>query len=48
LFYVIELAKGKPLSERFMAAAQQVGIVLLVGLMLLVTYNDIFRLIGKM
>ncbi|MBI5887328.1 MAG: RIP metalloprotease RseP [Deltaproteobacteria bacterium] len=48
LFYAIELIKGKPLSERFMVIAQQVGIALLVGLMLLVTYNDIFRIIGKM
>lgn len=48
LFYAIELVKGKPLSERFMVIAQQVGIALLVALMLLVTYNDIFRIIGKM
>lgn len=46
LFFGIEAIKGKPLSERFMAVAQQVGIALLVALMLLVTYNDLFRIFG--
>lgn len=45
-FFCIEVVKGKPLSERFMTIAQQVGVALLVALMLLVTYNDIFRIIG--
>jgi regulator of sigma E protease len=48
LFFGIELIKGSPLSERFMGVAQQIGIVLLILLMLLVTYNDIFRIIGKL
>ncbi len=48
MFYGIELIKGSPLSERFMSVAQRIGIALLVALMLLVTYNDIFRLFGKM
>ena len=48
LFFGIEFVKGSPLSEKFMSVAQQVGIALLVGLMLLVTYNDIFRIIGRM
>lgn len=46
LFFGIEAIKGKPLSERFMVVAQQIGIALLVTLMVLVTYNDILRLIG--
>lgn len=46
LFFGIESIKGKPLSERFMSIAQQVGIALLIALMVLVTYNDIFRIIG--
>lgn len=46
LFFGIEYVKGKPLSEKFMSIAQQIGIALLIALMLLVTYNDIFRLLG--
>ncbi|MBI5343826.1 MAG: site-2 protease family protein, partial [Deltaproteobacteria bacterium] len=46
LFLGIESLKGKPLSDRFMGVAQQIGIALLIALMVLVTYNDIFRLIG--
>lgn len=46
LFFGIEGIKGKPLSEKFMAVAQQIGIALLIALMLLVTYNDLFRIFG--
>lgn len=41
LYYLIELAKGSPLSERAMAAGQYVGLALLAGLMGLAFYNDI-------
>lgn len=44
LFFGIESVKGGPLSDRFMGVAQQVGFVLLITLMVLVTYNDIFRI----
>ncbi|MBI5468588.1 MAG: site-2 protease family protein, partial [Deltaproteobacteria bacterium] len=46
LFFGIEAAKGRPLSEKFMTVAQQIGVVLLIGLMVLVTYNDLFRIFG--
>ncbi len=46
LFFGIELIKGKPLSEKFMGVAQQIGIALLIALMVFVTYNDIFRVFG--
>lgn len=46
MFFGFEALKGKPLSERFMAVAQQIGIVLLIGLMVLVTYNDLLRIFG--
>ncbi len=46
LFFGIESVKGRPLSERFMSIAQQIGVALLIALMLLVTYNDIFRLLN--
>ena len=45
LYYLIELAKGSPLSERAMAAGQYVGLVLLAGLMGLAFYNDILQLV---
>ena len=44
LYYVIELVKGSPLSERAMIAGQFLGMALLVGLMSLAFYNDILRL----
>ena len=46
LYYLIELVKGSPLSERAMVAGQYVGIALLVGLMSLAFYNDILRLVS--
>ena len=46
MFFGIEAVTGKPLSEKFMSIAQQVGIVLLITLMVLVTYNDLFRIFG--
>ena len=42
LYYLIELVKGSPLSERAMAAGQFVGLTMLAGLMGLAFYNDIF------
>lgn len=45
LYYLIELVKGRPLSERAMAAGQYVGLALLLGLMGLAFYNDLQGLI---
>ncbi len=47
LYYLIELVKGSPLSERAMAAGQYVGLALLAGLMGLAFYNDILGLVPK-
>lgn len=48
LYYLIELVKGSPLSERAMAAGQYVGLALLAGLMGLAFYNDIVNnLVGN-
>jgi regulator of sigma E protease len=44
LYYLIELIKGSPLSERAQIAGQYVGLVLLVALMGLAFYNDILRI----
>ncbi len=47
VFYTIELIKGSPLSLRKMEIAQQVGLVLLLGLMVLAQYNDIVKFLFK-
>jgi regulator of sigma E protease len=44
LYYLIELVKGSPLSDRAMAAGQYMGMALLVMLMGLAFYNDILRI----
>lgn len=46
LYYVIEVVKGSPVSERVMLLGQQVGIALLAGLMVLAFYNDLTRIFG--
>ncbi|MER3546245.1 MAG: RIP metalloprotease RseP, partial [Rhodanobacteraceae bacterium] len=46
LYYLIELVKGSPLSERAMMAGQYVGMALLVAMMGLAFYNDILRLVS--
>jgi regulator of sigma E protease len=47
LFSLIEWLRGKPVSLRKRELAQQVGMVLLVGLMVFAFYNDIFRWLGQ-
>jgi regulator of sigma E protease len=44
LYYLIELVKGSPVSERTQVAGQYVGLMLLVALMGLAFYNDILRI----
>lgn len=45
LFHIAEAIRGRPLSEATQIAAQRVGIVLLVGIMVLAFYNDIMQLV---
>ncbi|MBN5052422.1 RIP metalloprotease RseP [Stenotrophomonas maltophilia] len=47
LYYLIELVKGSPLSERAVAAGQYIGLTLLAGLMGLAFYNDILGLVPR-
>jgi len=47
LFLIIEMIKGKPLSDKFLERAQIVGFVLLVTLMVFVFGNDIVRNVMK-
>jgi regulator of sigma E protease len=47
LYYVAEIIKGSPVSERVMQIGQPIGMFLLGGLMIIAFYNDIFRMINK-
>jgi len=45
LYYLVELVKGRPVSEQTMVVGQYIGMSLLVALMGLAFYNDIQRLL---
>jgi regulator of sigma E protease len=46
MYYLVEIVKGGPVSERVMEIGQQIGLALLVLLMAFAFYNDINRLIS--
>jgi regulator of sigma E protease len=46
LFFLIEMIKGRPVSERNRERAQQLGLFMLLGLMVFAFYNDIARIIS--
>jgi len=46
MYYVIEIFKGRPLSDRAIEIGQHVGLALLFTLMAFALYNDINRLIS--
>ena len=43
-WYAIEAIRGKPVSERIQAMGMQVGMSLVLMLMVVAFYNDLFRL----
>ena len=45
LFLIVELITGKQPSDKFMERAQVVGMVLLLGLFVLATYNDLTKFV---
>ena len=47
LYYVAEIIKGSPVSERAMQIAQPIGMVLLGGMMMIAFYNDILRVFNS-
>lgn len=47
LYYLIELIKGSPVSEKFLIAGQYAGLAMLASLMGLAFYNDILRLVSN-
>jgi regulator of sigma E protease len=44
-FFLIEAARGRPVSERNRERAQQVGLFMLISLMIFAFYNDIVRIL---
>lgn len=44
VYFAVEAITGKPVSERVQIIGQQIGLVLLGGLMFLAFYNDIWRM----
>jgi regulator of sigma E protease len=47
VFLIIEMIKGKPLSDKFLERAQMVGFVILLTLMVFVFGNDILKIVKK-
>jgi regulator of sigma E protease len=47
MYYVVEILKGRPVSERAMQIGQHIGMAVLFTLMLLALYNDVNRLISN-
>jgi regulator of sigma E protease len=46
VYYGLEAIKGKPLSERFMAITQRLGLGMIASLMFVALFNDLSRLFG--
>jgi regulator of sigma E protease len=44
-FLLVEKVKGSPVNERVLGYSQMVGLVLILGLVVFVTYNDLRRLL---
>lgn len=47
MYYMLEIFKGSPLSEKTMAIGQQIGMALLLVLMVFAIYNDVTRLVNS-
>ena len=45
MYYLIESVARRPMSEKLQALGQQVGLVILLGLMGIAVYNDILRML---
>jgi regulator of sigma E protease len=43
MYYLIEVIKGSPVSDRIQMVGYKVGFSMLIGLMVFATYNDITR-----
>ncbi|ABI60251.1 RIP metalloprotease RseP [Nitrosomonas eutropha] len=47
MYYLIEVVRGIPLSERVMYIGNQIGMALLITLMMFAIYNDLLRLASE-
>ena len=47
IYYALEAARGRPLSDRFMELTQKAGLAIIGAMMVLALFNDITRLIGS-
>jgi regulator of sigma E protease len=47
LYYVIELAKGSPVSEKVQAVGYQIGFFCILGVMILAHVNDLLRIFSN-
>ena len=43
MYYLIEVIKGSPVSDQIQVVGYKVGFVMLIGLMIFATYNDVTR-----
>src|SRR6476646_6954882 len=46
MYYIAEIIRGRPVSDRTLEVGQRIGMVLLFTLMAFAIYNDIHRLVG--
>ncbi|HEY0722118.1 MAG TPA: RIP metalloprotease RseP [Gammaproteobacteria bacterium] len=46
-FYLVEMVKGSPVSERTEAIGQRIGLALILAMMTLALYNDLVRVAGR-
>jgi regulator of sigma E protease len=46
MYYLVEMIKGRPVSDRALEIGQRIGMVVLFSLMAFAIYNDIHRLVG--
>jgi regulator of sigma E protease len=44
LFYLVEMVRGKPMSEKAQLVGLKIGVTLVVSVMILALYNDLSRL----
>jgi len=46
MYYIAEIIRGRPVSERALEIGQRIGMIVLFSLMAFAIYNDIYRLVG--
>lgn len=44
MFYLVEMVKGSPVSEKILMVGQQIGLILILGLTFVALFNDVVRI----